>query len=196
MPTRLVLITHAATAATRRAAFPNDDGLDDRGRAAAESLAKRLPRSDRILTGPALAARQTATLFASAAQAGEPIADDGLRDLDVGGWAGRSLAEIGEAATAWVGDPRFAGHGGETIADCRARVGAWLAASLTFRPGVVIGVTHAAVLRAALLAVLDAPVAAFWRADASPLTILTLSSDGRRWALRALETPTEARAGN
>ena len=90
-----------------------------------------------------------------------------------------------EAATAWIDDPAFAGHGGESVEMLVARVGAWLAARRTTQ-GVVIAVTHAAVLRAAAIAALDAPAAGFWRIDAGPLTALTLSSDGRRWTVREL----------
>ena len=46
--------------------------------------------------------------------------------------------------------------------------------------------THAAVLRATLVAVLGAPPSAFWLIDARPLSTLTLTSDGRRWAVRGL----------
>ena len=40
---RLLLVRHAATAATRAAAFPADEPLDERGAAAAATLADRLP---------------------------------------------------------------------------------------------------------------------------------------------------------
>jgi broad specificity phosphatase PhoE len=90
-----------------------------------------------------------------------------------------------EAATAWIDDPAFAGHGGESFDMLAGRIAAWLAARRTIE-GVVLAITHAAVLRAAAIAVLGAPTAAFWRIDAGPLSALTLSSDGRRWVLREL----------
>ncbi len=114
--------------------------------------------------------------------------DPALRDLDAGRWSGKALTEIAPHDLAvWLTDPDYAGHGGESVAALLARIEPFLAARLT--AGNVVAVTHAAVLRAALVAVLDAPPSAFWRIDAAPLTTLTLSSDGRRWALRGLVPP-------
>ncbi len=99
-----------------------------------------------------------------------------------------SLAEIApDDLAAWLTDPHYAGHGGESVAALLARIEAFLAARLA--AGNVVAVTHGAVLRAVLVAVLGAPPSAFWRIDAPPLTMLTLSSDGRRWALREFSLP-------
>ena len=111
-----------------------------------------------------------------------------MSDLDTGHWRGKALAEIApDDLAAWLTDPDYAGHGGESVAALIARVEAFLSARLA--AGSVVAVTHGAVLRAALAAVLGAPASAFWRIDAPPLTMLTLSSDGRRWALRGLVPP-------
>jgi broad specificity phosphatase PhoE len=181
MTARLLMIAHAETTATRRAAFPAGEGLDARGRDAAAAFA--VPRHDLAFASPAPAARETAAVLALAAQ--ELAA---LDDLDVGTWAGRSLADVAAAdpvgAEAFLADPTFAGHGGESLAALIARVGACLD---TWREhsGSLVAVSHAAVLRAAVLAVLGAPASAFWRIDVPPLGALAFTSDGRRWALRA-----------
>ena len=47
--------------------------------------------------------------------------------------------------------------------------------------------THPAVIRAALVTVLDAPPIAFWRIDVPPLTRMWLTGRGGIWKLR---TPT------
>jgi Histidine phosphatase superfamily (branch 1) len=60
MPTRLTLICDGATAATRVAAFPLDEPLEDRALSRAAVLGQALRRADRALTSPALRARQTA----------------------------------------------------------------------------------------------------------------------------------------
>ena len=65
-----------------------------------------------------------------------------------------------------------------------ARVGAWLETHRGERGRLVV-VTHAAVVRAAAVAVLGAPPQAFWRIDVAPLAALAFGSDGRRWTLRA-----------
>jgi broad specificity phosphatase PhoE len=60
MPTRLTLTCDGATAATRVAAFPLDEPLEDRALSRAAVLGQALRRADRALTSPALRARQTA----------------------------------------------------------------------------------------------------------------------------------------
>ncbi len=180
MTTRLILLAHGETSATRRAAFADDEGLDERGRVVALERRTTLRGCDDVLTSPALAARQTAAIFDANA-----VVDDHLRDVDVGLWRGRALADVGDPAAAWIADPGFDGHGGESIERLVTRMARWLPARRA-RRGTTLAVTHAAVLRATLVALLDAPPSAFWLIDAPPLSALTLTSDGRRWAVRGL----------
>lgn len=177
---RLILITHAATAATRRAAFATgDEAAEPASLAAAAASRPCLPADGVALVAPALAARDTAAALGFAA-----TLDPELRDLDAGRWAGQRLAAIpADDLAAWLGDPAFHGHGGESLAALLDRVGCFLAARLA-GSGTTVAVSHAAVLRAALVTTLGAPASAFWRIDAPPLAALTLGSDGRRWALR------------
>lgn len=183
MSQRLTLICHGATVATRRAAFPADEPLDEGALGGAAALGGRLRRADRALTSPLLRARQTAAALSLDARA-EPA----LRDLDCGRWAGRSLAEIAAAepagVAAWLRDPGAAPHGGEALSSLLPRVAAFLR-SAGGAGGHTVAVTHAAVIRAAVLHVLDAPADAFWRIDVDPLSVTDLRHDGRRWALRA-----------
>ncbi len=178
MPVRLLMLAHAETAATRQTAFAAGEGLAPRGRDAAAALS--LPRHDLAFASAAPAARETAAALGLAA-----TATPALRDLDVGSWAGQSLADIAATnpagAAAFFADPAFAGHGGESIAALIARMSAWLEAMRDGR-GQIVAVTHAAVVRAAAAAVLGA---AFWHIDVAPLGSLTFGSDGRRWVLRA-----------
>jgi broad specificity phosphatase PhoE len=186
MSIRLILVAHAETDATRRGVFSAGEGLNERGREAAGRLVGALPQASTILTSPAAAAREIAMALDQAASV-----EQALRDLDVGTWTGRQVMDIAmtdpEAASAWIEDPSFAGHGGESVEMLIRRVGDWLTSRRSI-DGVVIGVTHAAVLRAAAVGVLGAPAAAFWRIEAAPLTALTLSGDGRRWTFRELRT--------
>ena len=187
MTSRLILIAHAETDATRRGAFPDGESLNQRGQRAARDQWSSMPKRDVALMSPAPAARETA--LATGLQA---TIDAGLGELDVGSWRGRVLTDIGtatpDALAAWIGDPAFAGHGGESIASLIDRTREWLAAKREAR-GTTIAVSHAAVLRAALVATMDAPASAFWVVDVGPLTMITLTSDTRRWALRDLRTP-------
>src|SRR5262249_45656214 len=151
--------------------------------ARAAALAPRISHVDRAWSSPALCARQTA-----AALGLDAIADAALRDCDFGSWAGRKLAEVHagdpHAVAAWLADPEATPHGGESRTAMSVRIVAWLR-SCVKDTGRIVAVTHASVIRAAILGVLDAPAAAFWRIDVPPLSMVDLSSDGARWSLRA-----------
>jgi broad specificity phosphatase PhoE len=187
MPTRLTLICHGATAATRSGAFPADEPLEKRALARAAALQPTLRWADRAWTSPALRARQTAAALGLDA-AEEPA----LREVDHGRWAGRRLEEVqvaeSQAVIAWLADPGAAPHGGEALSDLLHRVGSWLDGRAG-DGGRGTAVTHAAVIRAAILHVLEAPASSFWRLDIAPLSVTTLSHDGRRWAWRASGLP-------
>jgi len=183
MTARLTLICHAATAATRATAFAADEPIEAPAAARAGALAARIGHVDRAWSSPALCARQTA-----AALSLDAIADAALRDCNFGRWAGRKLAEVHagdpQAVAAWLADPQAVPHGGESRAAISVRIAAWLQACVK-DTGRIVAVTHASVIRAAILDVLDAPGAAFWRIDVAPLSMVELSSDGARWSLRA-----------
>jgi broad specificity phosphatase PhoE len=185
--TRLTLIRHAPSAATRRSAFPVDEPLDARALEEARALAPRLERADVAWTGPAARARQTAeALGLDATVASE------LDECDFGAWGGRTLAELDAedpiAVAAWIEDPAAAPHGGESLLAVLDRVGGWLDARV--RDGSrVAAVTHAGVIRAALVCALDAPVVAFWRFDVAPLSRTVLHAHDGRWTVRAVNLP-------
>jgi broad specificity phosphatase PhoE len=182
MPGRLTFICHGATAATRTSAFPLDEPLEDGGAEQARVLGHSLRRWDRAMTSPALPARQTAEALAL-----DAVVDPALRDCDYGHWCGRKLADIQAAhpadVAAWLCDPAAAPHGGESLLALMARVSDWMADRLRDE-GHTIVVTHAAVIRAAVVNTLAAPPEAFWRVDIEPLSWVGLRSDNRRWALR------------
>jgi broad specificity phosphatase PhoE len=180
---RLRLICHASTLAVRTSAFPDDEPLDEKGATAAAALFGRIARADRVLVSPTRRARRTAlALGLDAADA------ESLRDCDYGRWRGRALADVAaaepEAIATWLADPAAAPHGGESIVALVRRVGAWLDSEGLDRS--IVAITHAAVIRAAVISALGAPAAAFWRIDAAPLSITELRRNDRRWALRAI----------
>ncbi len=190
MSLRLTLVCHASTGATRRAVFPLDEPLEPAGAAKAAALAATraasLGRIDRAWSSPALRALQTA-----AALGFDAAVDPALADLDPGRWAGRSLAEV-EASDAaglrrWATDPAAAPHGGESVERLLRRVTDWLDARAA-GDGRLLAVTHAAVIRAAIVATLGAAPEAFWRIDVEPLGIATLHRRPGGWTWR-LATP-------
>lgn len=174
---------HAATAATRAAAFPADEPLDERGLAAAALLEAALPPRCEALCSPALRCRQTA----QAAGLRAPSLEPALAECDFGDWAGRSLADIEaaepDAAEAWMRDPQARPHGGESLAAFAARVAAWLDGQAR-RDGGAVAITHGGVVKAALVHALGAPLDAFWRIDSRPLAITELHGwDRERWTV-------------
>jgi broad specificity phosphatase PhoE len=187
---RLHLLRHGTTAAVRGAAFPLDEGLDERGRSELYALRPHLPARATVLRSPA---RRCAE---SAAALGHPDAppDDGLREAAFGSWAGRSLADLHaedpEPVVAWMTDPSFAPPGGESLEALTARVGAWMAAHAEDEEPLV-AVTHGGVVRAAIAVALGAPAGAAWRIDVTPGSMTELHAHDGRWRMvRANWTPT------
>jgi len=187
MLVRLTMICNGATAATRRGSFPLDEPLEPRSLALAKAMRGTLRRADRVWTAPALRARQTAEALSLGALV-EPL----LADQDHGSWAGKSFEDVqaqqpGDMA-AWLTDPNAAPHGGESLADVACRASE-LMDRLMAEPGHTIALTHASVIRTAIVHVLGAPLAASWKIDIEPLSITDFRSDGRRWVLRACGVP-------
>jgi broad specificity phosphatase PhoE len=183
----LLLVRHAPTAATRAAAFPADEPLDERGRQAAAGLATALPRRTEVITSPARRCRETAEAAGLEASAEERIAA-----CDFGTWSGRSLAELHseqpEAVQSWMLDPDAAPHGGESLSVFASRIAGWLDEQVE-ADGRLAAVTHGEVIKAAVVQALGAPLMAFWRIDASPLAITELHAHGGRWTIARLNCP-------
>ena len=184
MTARLDLIAHGASAATRTARFPDDEGLEASAASALEASRGRMRAYARALTSPARAARETAQALGFGAEV-----EIALRDCDYGRWRGLGLKDVAErepeAFAAWLGDPRAAPHGGESVAALIERTRAWLAQSLA-REGATLAVTHSSVVRAAIVNALGAGASAFWRIDLAPLSLARLSGREGRWNFLAL----------
>jgi broad specificity phosphatase PhoE len=153
--------------------------LDRAGVKAASRLPARLPRGD-VLISPARRAAQTAAGLTVSAV--EPA----LAECDFGAWAGRSLAELAAedpwAVQTWMTDPDAAPHGGESLTALLARVGGWLEEQAAL-DGTAIAITHGGVVKAAVVAALEAPPSAFWRVDVSPLSITEFHAHNGRWTV-------------
>lgn len=184
MSLRLTLICHAATAATRAASFATDEPLELLGLAKALAMAGKLRRVDAAWSSPALRAVQTATALGLSA-----TVDPGLRDIDLGRWAGRTLTDIATTdpvgLAAWTADAAAQPHGGEAITDVLERVAAWLE-TLESREGRLVAVTHAAIIRAAIIVALDAKALSFWRIDVMPLCSASFQGRAGHWTLSSL----------
>jgi broad specificity phosphatase PhoE len=111
------------------------------------------------------------------------VVDPALAECDFGAWAGRALAEIDAAdAALWMTDVDARPHGGESLRAFAARVAGWLD-DQALRDGRAVAVTHGGVVKAAVVHALGAPLEAFWRIDAAPLSITELHAHDGRWTV-------------
>ena len=164
---QVLLVRHAATVATARRAFPGDEPISGD-----VSLEAALPAGCPAVSSPALRCRQTAAELGL-----EPRLEPRIAECDFGAWAGRTLDEIDPVdAAQWMRDPGAAPHGGESLTAFAARVAGWL----DEQREPLIAVTHAGVIRAAVVHAQGAPLDAFWEIDPAPLSVTAVPLGGRQ----------------
>jgi len=131
-----------------------------------------------------LRARETAEALGLTAEV-----DDRLRDCDFGRWSGLRFQQVllrePRKLVSWIRKPESAPHGGETIPTVLKRVAAWMS-ERGGEQGHMVAVTHPAVIRAAIVHVIQAQLPSFWRIDVLPLSQTDLRTNGRRWVLRSM----------
>ncbi|MBJ6121729.1 histidine phosphatase family protein [Sphingomonas mollis] len=186
MSIRLVLLCAGATAQVRQGDFPDADApLDPGGEAKVRQFDLAGPTLDMCFVSPARAAGDTAALLGL-----DAMPEPALRDRDHGIWTGRSLDAVSleEPAMlmAWLATPEEAMPGGESMDAVVLRVGAWLDDLCKgAEDRKILAVTHPAVVRAALAAALDMPIATTFAIDIAPLST-TILSFHNRWRLQEL----------
>ncbi|MEV7405575.1 histidine phosphatase family protein [Streptomyces sp. NPDC091267] len=182
MTVRVMLISPAMNAALREARFAGDAPLDDAGLRSARAAAESVPAADRWVRGPSVRCAGTAEALGI-----QPDTEHALRDWEMGRWSGARLTEVSadepEGVAAWLADPSAAPHGGESLLELCARVGAWLDSLPGRGAGRVLGVAEPAVIRAAVVHALGLPPQAFWRLDVAPSAVTELSGRSGRWNL-------------
>jgi broad specificity phosphatase PhoE len=180
---RITFISHGATAAVRKAAFPVDEALEATELSRIARLGWQAPRAQQILCGPERRAMETGSALGLTA-----AVDGDLRDCDYGNWRGLELSDLQErnpeGVVEWLSDPSAAPHGGESIAAVLERVGRWLEGRRD--SGHTLAVTNPAVIRSAIVTALNAPPETFWRIDISPLSFTDLRYNGRSWSVRCM----------
>lgn len=181
MVARTAFVSVAPQEHGHRAAFPAGGavvcGLAD----LPEPVRSCIEQADRLFAGPEI------SLDATLPAGRRAMADERLRGMDFGRWAGCDMAEIGRsephAFACWCRDASDASHGGEPLTSFCDRVGGWLSSQLTSSGGTVV-LAHPFVVRAAVLNVLGGPATAFSQIDVAPWRIVNFTSDRRRWAVR------------
>jgi broad specificity phosphatase PhoE len=140
------------------------------------SMAPR-PSSWEVHVSPALRCRQTA---AAALPHVHASIDARVAELDFGAFDGRTyeenLAAHGDVFRAWLSDPwGVRPPDGETLAEMRARVHAWL--DSLERNVNVIAITHGGPIRVVLARLLRIPFADTWEIEVSPGDALSVPLD-------------------
>src|SRR4051812_48407683 len=144
---RLVLIRHGQSTynAQGRLQGQADPPLSAAGRAEAERLKPCVPRFERAITSDLVRASETAALLGYP----DAVRDVRWREIDLGEWAGRAIAEFSdETAAAWRGGP-LNPPGGESWKQFAARVGGAVD-ELVRAGGTWLVVCHGGAVRAAV----------------------------------------------
>jgi 2,3-bisphosphoglycerate-dependent phosphoglycerate mutase len=158
--TTLILVRHGETDWNRDGRWQGqaDAPLNERGREQARALAEQLAGEpvDAVYSSDLSRARETAEIIAARLDR-EPVeVDPRLREVNVGGWSGLTMAEIearypAEVALWRTGDPAHAFAGGETYAAMGERVVDALAEIASRHPDDnVVVVLHGGSIRGAL----------------------------------------------
>jgi len=183
--TRLVLVRHAPTAATERGAFGADEPITGAGRSAAQALSRHLPAPAIVFSSPLLRARQTAEAAGRRAEL-----DPALAECRFGDWEGLTFAQLQqqepERLRDWLRDPQAAPPGGESLTAFAGRVAHWLSRTVANATDTMIAFTHGGVVKAAVVAALATPLAAFWQLGVAPLSITELTWHDAGWTLERL----------
>jgi alpha-ribazole phosphatase len=157
--TTLILIRHGETDWNRDGRWQGhaDTSLNDRGREQARALAEELGSEVVAAVYSSDLSRASETAEIIAARLGLPVEVDArLREVDVGGWSGLTMAEIDarfpEEVSRWrAEEPGHAFDGGETYAKMSERVVAAVEEIAGHHPGEqVVVVLHGGPIRALL----------------------------------------------
>ncbi|MEQ9520589.1 MAG: histidine phosphatase family protein [Parvibaculum sp.] len=148
------------------------------GAVAARRLSSRLPNGAVWLTSPAQRARASVRALSESANA---ISVEGLADQDLGSWAGRRRAEVHKSNPQidWDNPSTILPEDGEGFGDVVARVAETVQRlTLHYPDRPMIAVSHAAVIRAALILALDLPEENGHLLEIAPFSLTHLSWEG------------------
>lgn len=185
--TTCVLVRHAKFDFGRtHLAGRSDDALSACGYAQAEALASRLPEAPDVLqASPRRRCLETIAPYSAACSVPIKVCA-ALDEVDFGSWAGRSFAEL-SADPLWlswnVDRERARPPFGETMGEAQTRILRHLDQAAQRYPGAtVVMVTHAELMRAAILACRGLPLDAWPEIDVphASVAVIVLGRSERR----------------
>lgn len=185
--TTLLLIRHGVTASTgTRLGGRTQAELSDTGRQQAERVGERIAALPvrAVYASPLARTWQTAEIVGKAVGR-EPVACEGLLEVDYGTWTDRPLKSVARTRMWPViqSRPSLASFPeGETIRGAQLRAADAVEELLArHRSGVIAAVSHADVIKALIAFYLSLPLDAFQRLHVSPasVSVLRLSPGGR-----------------
>lgn len=196
-PTVILLVRHGTTETTGKQLPGRAPGLhlSDQGRQQAEAAAARIvalstpppngtgrrtakPRVAAVYSSPLERTRETASPIAAALGL-DVIPDEGLLELDIGTWTGMELKAAykrKEWATIQRYPSGFTFPGGESFVGMQARMVSTLVRLRTAHPGkMVVAVSHADPIRAAVAHAMGAHLDLFQRVVVSPCSVTAIA---------------------
>lgn len=182
MALTVTLLSSASTVAQKQGTFPNAATLTASAYKRAQTIRLDSRRFDVVLNAPDPASLQTAAAVRLSATLEPELAEPGY-----GSWAGRTIRDIMEEQpeqfASWLRGEFMPGD--ESMGDLFDRVRRWLSCHLEGRSR-IIAVAAPNVVRACVFVALDLTPAHFSRLDIPPLTLSTLTSNGREWRVRSV----------
>ena len=160
---QLILVRHGETLFNVKGIAQGwqDSELSDRGRDQVGKLAARLARynADALYSSPLGRALSTADAISSVTGLEVKLLDD-LREMNYGGWEGRSFLDVRktdeEVYRRWVDDPAYPCPGGESHNDVLARMNRALESVRQWRRPIIV--THGTAIRIGATALLNIPI--------------------------------------
>lgn len=187
--TMLILLRHGETEwnlSGRWQGQSQNTPLSDRGREQALIVSRRLRTYpiQAIYSSDLLRAFETAQI-AGQSLGLEPIADQGLRESDIGRWTGLTWSEIAarfpEEVAAMLAGQDVRRGGGESYSELGARLAATVERIIARHAGhTVLLVSHGAAIRSLVAHVLEANLSQLHRMEIGGNTALSLISAGPR----------------
>jgi broad specificity phosphatase PhoE len=180
-----LLIRHADTNAIGRVLWGRKPGLhlSDPGAVQARRLPTRLERwsISALYSSPRERAQETAAPL-SVARRLSIVVNEAFDEVDFGGWSGRTIADL-DPLPEWQlfnsDREHAAAPGGERVAQVQTRIVAELARLAALHPADTIAiVSHAEVIRCAVLHYLGMSLDAFQRVEISPASVTALRLEG------------------